>query len=276
MFASSVVALREEISAILLTATPQDTVLLKLDSSGGTVMGYGLAAAQLTRLKASGLKLHIFVDQVAASGGYMMACVRDDVTASPFAMIGSIGVLSVQPNVTETLKKIGAEVEEVTAGKFKRTMAPYKKSTVEERAKVQEDVDLVHRHFKDWIMAHRGGKIADIDALATWETWLATDALERHLIDHVGLFDDAALRLRKEGYDLLKVRFKKTNKTWQQMLQARTEQTLYGDSGSAFVNGGMVEQVIWSLLQPFRSSPPSQEGRVPQYWAVSSDPHTKM
>ena len=136
--ASQVSSLREEISAVTLHSNPYDEVLVVLQSGGGTVTGYGLAAAQLERIKKAGCKLTIAVEQVAASGGYMMACTGDVIVASPFAVLGSIGVISDQPNFYERLKREGVEFSTVTAGKYKRTLTPTKKPTKEDFEKVSE------------------------------------------------------------------------------------------------------------------------------------------
>jgi hypothetical protein len=105
--ASQLDGLREEITAIVRNAKEGDEALVILQSGGGTVTGYGLAAGQLVRLKEKGMFLTMAVEQVAASGGYMMACVADRIVASPFAVLGSIGVISETPNVYERLKTEG-------------------------------------------------------------------------------------------------------------------------------------------------------------------------
>jgi hypothetical protein len=105
--ASQVNELREEVTAVVRTAKPGDEALLVLESGGGTVTGYGLAAGQLKRFKEAGMKLTVCVEQVAASGGYMMCCVADRIVASPMAVLGSIGVISDIPNFYERLAKEG-------------------------------------------------------------------------------------------------------------------------------------------------------------------------
>ena len=153
--ASRVQFLREEVSAIVRTAKEGDEALVVLQSGGGTVTGYGLAAAQLVRLKKKGVKVTIAVEQVAASGGYMMACTGDKIVASPFAVLGSIGVISDQPNVYERLKREGIEFSTVTAGKYKRTLTPTKKPTKEDFDKSKEDVEQILVLFKDFVAKNR-------------------------------------------------------------------------------------------------------------------------
>ena len=209
--ASSVATLREEVTAVVGSADAArgDRVVLKLVSGGGTVTGYGLAAAQLLRLKEAGLHLTICVEQVAASGGYMMACVADRIVASPFAVLGSIGVITEQPNVYERLKKEGVEFSTVTAGKYKRRLTPTKKIDPKDVEKTKEEIEEVFGLFKAFVARHRPQ--LDIDAVATGETWFGEDALERNLTDALQTFDDALLELHKGGVDIFSVSYQKPN-----------------------------------------------------------------
>lgn len=197
ILATQVQNLREEITAIMQIADAGkgDEVVVVLHSGGGTVTGYGLAAAQLERVKTAGLKLTVCVDEVAASGGYMMASVADQIVAAPFATLGSIGVISTQPNIKQLLERMGIEVEDITAGQFKRTMVPYKTPSDEDRSKVQQDVDLFHREFKTHIKKYRAA--VDIDKVATGETWFGSDALGLKLIDTIATSDQVLLGLMK-------------------------------------------------------------------------------
>ena len=206
--ASQVKDLREEITAILESADASkgDEVVLLLTSGGGTISGYGHATAQLLRLVSAGLKLSVCVDEVAASGGYMMAAVANEIIASPFAIIGSIGVVSTMPNVTKLLDSLGVEVEDVTAGQYKRTMVPYKLSTPESRQKVQEDVDIYHAAFQEHILKCRGEKGIDVVKVATGETWFGDTALKLKLVDRIGTSDELLLSRLKAGKDVLLVR----------------------------------------------------------------------
>ena len=205
--ASQTAALREEVTAVLdfANGTRGDTVVLRLSSGGGTVTGYGLAAAQLSRIKGAGLHLTVCVEQVAASGGYMMACVGDRIVASPFAVLGSIGVIAEQPNVYERLKKEGVEFTTVTAGEYKRTLTPTKKITKEDFDKSKRDVKEIFDLFKAFVAAQRPS--LDIDAVATGETWFGDDAVERKLCDELKTFDDVVLDLDRAGADVLKVTY---------------------------------------------------------------------
>mmetsp|Transcript_45732 Transcript_45732/g.111480 ORF Transcript_45732/g.111480 Transcript_45732/m.111480 type:complete len:740 (+) Transcript_45732:123-2342(+) len=203
--ASQLNELREEVTAIVRNAKPGDEALVVLQSGGGTVTGYGLAAGQLVRLKDKGLKLTIAVEQVAASGGYMMSCVADKIVASPFAVLGSIGVISEIPNFYERLKEEGISFQTVTAGKFKRTLTPTKKVSKEDMAKSKEDIESIFQLFKGWVAQNRPQ--LDIDEVATGETWFGPDALERGLCDEIKTVDDILLDYVDGGYSVYEVAY---------------------------------------------------------------------
>lgn len=188
MSANEVNALREEITAILSIADNKDEVLLRLESPGGVVHGYGLAASQLNRLREKGLKLIVSVDKVAASGGYMMACVADRIVAAPFAIIGSIGVVAQVPNFHRLLKKKDIDVELHTAGEYKRTLTLLGENTEQGRKKFVQDLNETHQLFKDFV--HQKRPALDINAVATGEHWYGSQAKEKGLIDEIGVSDD--------------------------------------------------------------------------------------
>ncbi|MCY4321159.1 MAG: protease SohB [Bdellovibrionaceae bacterium] len=191
IMASEVNNLREEVSIILNIAKPKDEVAVLLESRGGSVPHYGLAANQLQRLRENNIPLTICVDKVAGSGGYLMACVGNQVLASPFAFIGSIGVLMGLPNIHEFLKKHNISYEEFTAGKYKRTVTPLGQITEEKRQKLQEQLELVHQQFKNFVQKYR--KQIDLEEVATGETWLAETALQKSLVDKLQCSDDYIL-----------------------------------------------------------------------------------
>jgi serine protease SohB len=189
--ASAAASLREEVSAVLSVATDADQVLLRLENSGGTVHEHGFAASQLLRLKRRGLRLMVCVDKVAASGGYLMACVADHVLAAPFAIVGSIGVLAQLPNFHRLLEEKGVDFEQVTAGRYKRTLTLFGKNTEEGREKLKQELEDVHELFKAQIREHRPQ--VDIDLVATGEHWYGIRALELKLIDELKTSDDLLL-----------------------------------------------------------------------------------
>lgn len=191
MDANEVEHLREEITAILCVANEADEVLVRLESGGGVVHGYGLAASQLQRIKEKGLKLTIAVDKVAASGGYMMACVADKLLASQFAYIGSIGVLAQLPNFNKLLKKNDIEFEQHTAGEFKRTLTIFGENNDEGRAKFKEEIEEIHVLFKDFVQSQRPDM--NIDKVATGEYWPGIKAKSLGLVDDITTSDDYIL-----------------------------------------------------------------------------------
>lgn len=186
--ASGVAALQEEVTAILSVATPADEIVALISSPGGVIHGYGLAASQLQRIRDRGIPLTAAVDKVAASGGYMMACVADRIIAAPFAIIGSIGVVAQIPNFNRLLKKHDIDFEEITAGKFKRTLTMFGENTDADREKFREEIEDAHELFKEFVRDHR--PTVDIEAIATGEYWYGKRALEQRLVDELRTSDD--------------------------------------------------------------------------------------
>ena len=186
--ATEVRSLREEISAILSLAGPQDETILRLESPGGTVHGYGLAASQLLRLRTGGVPLTICVDKVAASGGYLMACTADRLIAAPFAVIGSIGVLVQMPNFHRILKKNEVDFEMISAGEYKRTLSLFGEVTAKGRNKARQDVEEVHKLFKSWVKDNRPS--LDVDSVSTGEIWLGVQARQQGMVDDLGTSDE--------------------------------------------------------------------------------------
>jgi serine protease SohB len=217
--ASQVEQLREEISAILPVAREADEVLVRLESGGGAVHGYGLAASQLVRLTDAGIRLTVAVDKVAASGGYMMACVADHIIAAPFAIIGSIGVVAQLPNFHRLLKKNDIDFEMHTAGEYKRTLTLFGENTDKAREKFQADIDDVHVMFKDFVSTSRPAVL--IEEVSTGEYWFGQRALEKNLVDQL-CTSDAFLLQRLESTDLIEVRFR-AKRTWQERLGMAAE-----------------------------------------------------
>ena len=194
--ASETAALREEISAIIQVAKPNDEVLLCLESPGGVVHGYGLAASQLMRLKQHNIKLTVAVDKVAASGGYMMACVADKIVSAPFAIIGSIGVVAQIPNIHRLLKKHDVDVDVMTTGKYKRTVTMLGENTEKGKQKFQQELEETHQLFKQFVSQNRPH--LDVEQVATGEHWFGQQALNLNLVDEIMTSDDLLLQAMKE------------------------------------------------------------------------------
>ncbi|HYW02657.1 MAG TPA: protease SohB [Gammaproteobacteria bacterium] len=204
MRASAVEALREEITAVLTVAGEHDEVLVRLESPGGVVHGYGLAASQLGRVRERGIALTVAVDKVAASGGYLMACVADRVLAAPFAILGSIGVIGQLPNFNRLLKRHDIDFEQHTAGQFKRTLTVFGENTEQGRAKFREELEQTHRLFKDFVRDNRPA--LDVESVATGEFWYGTRARELGLADELSTSDDYLLRASRDA-DVYEVRY---------------------------------------------------------------------
>ena len=202
--ASAVENLREEITAILMTANQGDEILLRLESSGGMVHSYGLASSQLARIKDKNIKLTVAVDKIAASGGYMMACIADTLIAAQFAVIGSIGVIAQLPNFNRLLKEKKIDFEQITAGEYKRTLTMFGKNSEKNRKKLREELDDTHNLFKEFVLHYR--RDLDIDLVATGEHWFGQRALALKLVDRIGTSDDYLLEKSKD-YDLFEVKY---------------------------------------------------------------------
>jgi serine protease SohB len=203
--ATAVASLREEISAVVSVAQPQDEVVLRLENFGGTVHEHGLAASQLRRIRDRGLRLTAIVDKAAASGGYMMACIANQIIAAPFAIVGSIGVLVQIPNFNKLLTERGIEFEQITAGKYKRTVTMFGPTTDDDRAKLREEIEDVHVLFKQLIAEHRPQ--LDIEAVATGEHWYGIRAQKLGLVDALGSSDDYLMKASSDA-DLFHVTYK--------------------------------------------------------------------
>lgn len=200
--ASALENMRREITGILSLATKDDEVVVKLESGGGMVHSYGLAASQLDRIKKKEIPLTVCVDKVAASGGYMMACVADRILAAPFAILGSIGVVAQLPNFHRLLKKNDIDFELLTAGEHKRTLTMFGENTDKGREKFVEDLQMTHDLFKDYVSERRGS--VSIDDVANGDVWFGTKALEEKLIDEVKTSDEYLVELAadKEVYEV--------------------------------------------------------------------------
>ena len=229
-------AFSQEITALLPLLTPDDEVLVRLESGGGLVHSYGLASAQMDRLKASGARLTVSVDKVAASGGYMMACCADHLLAAPFAVIGSIGVVAQIPNFHRLLKKNDVDVEVLTAGRHKRTLTLLGENTDEGREKFLEDLSKTHDLFKTHVAARRPR--LDMDQVAEGDVWYGTQAVDLGLIDEV-LTSDDYLQRRAEEARILEV----------QLVTKKSALARLGKSASIMVDKGMDRRVQQDMEQ---------------------------
>ena len=220
--ASAVPSLREEVSAILDVARNGDQVVVRLENHGGMVHEHGLAASQLARIRERQIPLTVSVDKVAASGGYLMACVADRIIAAPFAILGSIGVLAQIPNFNRMLDSHGVDFEMITAGKYKRTVTMFGKNTDEDRAKLKQELEDVHILFQDAVAKYRSD--LDLEKVATGEHWYGTRALDLGLADELKTSDEL-LSGMADNYDIYRLSYK-IKQTLQKRLMANADALL--------------------------------------------------
>ena len=218
--ASAVTNLREEVTAILSQATANDEVVVRLESGGGMVHSYGLASSQLDRIRKRKIPLTVCVDKVAASGGYMMACVADKIIAAPFAILGSIGVVAQLPNFHKVLKKHDVEFELLTAGEHKRTLTVFGENTDSGREKFVEELEDTHSLFKEFV--HERRPQLDIDLIATGEVWFGIRALEVALVDDLQTSDEYLVDRAQEA-DVYEIAFVVKKKLHQRLGLAAEE-----------------------------------------------------
>ncbi|MEG9531448.1 protease SohB [Mannheimia indoligenes] len=215
MMAHEVNSLRREIDAVISLADPEkDEVLLKLESPGGVVHGYGLAASQLQRLRDRNIPLIAAVDKVAASGGYMMACVANKIVSAPFAVIGSVGVVAQVPNIHRFLKKHDIDVDVMTAGEYKRTVTLVGENTEKGKQKFQQELEETHLLFKQFVAQHRPQ--LDIEKVATGEHWFGQQAIELNLVDEIATSDDLILNAISEK-EVIELKYKEKKKLSQKI-----------------------------------------------------------
>ena len=234
--ASDTDPLRRAITAVLSVANPdRDEVVIRLESGGGLVHSYGLAAAQLDRIRSKGLRLTACVDKVAASGGYMMACVADRIVASPFAILGSIGVVAQLPNFHRLLKKNDVDFEVLTAGEHKRTLTIFGENTDKGRQKFLEDLEDTHGLFKDYVSERRPG--LDISAVANGDIWFGKRALDVNLIDEIQTSDEYLIEACERA-DVVSVGYQR-KRSLPEKLGLATSTAL--------------EHTVWKVLSAFRN-----------------------
>ncbi|MEN0058701.1 MAG: protease SohB [Bdellovibrio sp.] len=202
--ASAVDNLREEVTAVLTTATAQDEVVVRVESPGGVVHGYGLAASQLLRIREKQIALTVCVDKVAASGGYLMACTAHRILCAPFAIVGSIGVVAQIPNFHRVLKKFDVDFKEYTAGEYKRTVSLLGEITPKGEEKFKQQLESTHSLFKSFVNKFRPQ--IDLAEVATGEYWYGEQALEKKLVDEIRTSDDYLLSLADQ-HQIIKVKF---------------------------------------------------------------------
>ena len=238
--ASQVSNLAQIVSSLIDVTSPGQEVILRLESAGGFVHTYGLATAQLLRLRKRKLNLVICVDKVAASGGYMMAAVASKIYAAPFSILGSIGVIGQIPNLNAFLKDKKVDIEQHTAGEYKRTLTVFGKNTPKGRKKFQEDLNTTHKLFKDVVQQYRP-KIA-LRKVATGEIWYGSEARKLNLIDEV-LTSDEYLHQKCRQADVYEINVKE-KKTLTKRLGKMGE-----DATNRFIEAFISKLFEWRLFR---------------------------
>lgn len=232
--ASAVGSLREEITSVLTLAKTTDEVVVRLESPGGMVHSYGLAASQLARIRQKEIPMTVCVDKVAASGGYLMACLANKILAAPFAIIGSIGVVAQMPNFHRLLKKHDIDFEVLTAGEYKRTLTLFGENTEKGREKFKEDLEETHALFKGFVNEHRPQ--VDIDEVSKGEIWYGARAVNKNLVDQISTSDDY-LTSRSEEADIYHVKYHEKKSVAEKL---------------GFAMAGMAESLTLKLTSFFR------------------------
>ncbi|MCY3626863.1 MAG: protease SohB [Gammaproteobacteria bacterium] len=212
--------LRYEVSAILTHARKNDEVVVRVKSPGGVVHSYGHVASQLLRVKKAGIKLTVAIDEVAASGGYMVAVVADQIIAAPFALVGSIGVVAEIPNFNRLLKKYDVDYEVLTAGKYKRTLSIFGENTDTAREKFLQEIEDIHLQFQEFVKEHR--EIVDLDIVATGESWYGERAKAINLIDDIQTSDEYIMQACEEA-DVFELKWRLPKKQWNDLLNEGLE-----------------------------------------------------
>ena len=205
LLVSDLELLRKQVSLVVYLGKPGlDQCVVSITSPGGGVSQYGLAASQLVRIRKAGIHLTCCVDTVAASGGYMMASVANKICAAPFAVVGSIGVVTQIPNFQRFLNEHKIDAYLCTAGEHKRTIDIIGDVTEEGKAKMKEQLDDIHIAFKDHVALARPRLKDSIEEVGTGEHWLAIEAKEKGLVDEI-MTSDECLESLCEDFDIIEI-----------------------------------------------------------------------
>lgn len=153
-------------------------VIVVVNSPGGGVSVYGQMFAGMERMRNAGVDVTACVDTYAASGGYLMSVPAQRIIAAPFAMVGSIGVVSEFMNFNKLLRRLGVEPMTITAGELKRTVTPLSEVTEENKAAYKAQLEAIHRQFIAVVKKYRE---VDADRVCTGNHWTAAESVELKL-----------------------------------------------------------------------------------------------
>ncbi len=161
-----------------------DAVALVINSPGGSPVQSALIASRIRRLAGEkNIPVHAFVEDVAASGGYWLACAADDIWADGGSIIGSIGVISAGFGAQVLLERQGIERRVHTAGKSKSQLDPFVAQKPDDVKRLKAILNDMHELFITHVKTRRGDKLLMGEELFTGEFWLAAKAQELGLID---------------------------------------------------------------------------------------------
>ncbi|VVJ23619.1 possible signal peptide peptidase [Amycolatopsis camponoti] len=162
-------------------------VALLINSPGGAPTQSGLVAERIRQLAdEKGVPVLAFCEDVAASGGYWLACAADEIYAHRTSMVGSIGVISGGFGFTGLLERFGIERRLHTAGANKSRLDPFSPEKPEDVEWLKKMHSQLHELFVSWVRERRGDRLTDTDDLFTGDVWLGAKAQELGLIDGVG------------------------------------------------------------------------------------------
>lgn len=167
-------------------------VALLVNSPGGSPVQSALIGRRIRLLaEETNLPVHVFIEDVAASGGYWLACAGDEIYADAASIVGSIGVLSASFGFQRLLERWGVERRVYTAGAAKAQLDPFRPENPDDVARLRRLQDDIHADFKAWVRQRRGDRLKGDDAtLFEGEFWTGRRALELGLIDGIGHLRD--------------------------------------------------------------------------------------
>ena len=218
-------------------------VAIQINSPGGAVQSM-LIYKRIRALAAEkDLKVYVFAEDVAASGGYLLALAGDEIYADPSSIVGSIGVITATFGLNELINRIGVQRRVYTAGESKDTLDPFlpeKPSDVERIKALQNDV---HQAFIDLVKTRRGAKLdkADIN-LFTGEFWSGKRALELGLIDGLS---DLRTKMREVYGDEVRFKLVTPSTSW-----LRRRRSIFAEGGAfelGFSPGGFAADLISAI-----------------------------
>lgn len=181
-------------------------VVLLVQSPGGSVATYGLAASQVQRLsREEGITTTVCVDKYAASGGYMIASQAERLIAAPFATIGSVGVIMEGLNFNELAKKYGIKPFVIKAGAAKNPLSMFGPISSKDVELERERLEKVHEIFKEMIFEARPALKPFVDKVTDGSVFLGQEALALQLVDRVMTSDEYIFERIQSGYRVLKL-----------------------------------------------------------------------